>query len=509
MWERILTRLASLRVRLIATYVLVTAIPFFIVTGLLVGVSERYLIYRETLGLKGIADTLASTIRTPWRYGTDIWLQDQYWTQKRCYEQAPILGNNVRIRMLDPSGKVLTDSRGPHDQKSWLWARRNYPNLRHRPEVKLAMSGQYSTYKRRDEGNLRGLPSIYIAEPVLRTDARVNKQRVAFIMYVSEPVAPIHQGLQTLLTLVGLGLGASLLITILVSLVLSAYLSSNLRAATQVAQEFAAGQMDLRMREDGRDEVGQLGKAFNQMADAIQRHEQLRRELLADVSHELRTPLTAISGCADTLLDNALRDDPEASERFLAIIQRESERLQRLVSDILELSKLQAGAVSIPLSPISLKPLVDEAVEIARLHAATEGIRIDCHYPEELISTDILVQGNEDRLAQALRNLLDNARHHSTAGKHIIVGVEVADSSAVIHIRDEGKGITPEDLPLVFDRFYRAGTGGSSTGTGLGLAIVREIMSAHGGAVRVDSTLGEGTTFSLHLPRVELKRDEG
>jgi signal transduction histidine kinase len=500
MAEAFLTWLASLRVRLIATYVLVTAIPFFILSGLLIGVSERYVIYRETLGLKGVADTLASTIRTPWKYGSDIWLQDQYWTQKRCYEQAPILGNDVRIRMLDAHGKVLTDSHGPRDLRTWLIARTGYPNLRQRTEIKAAIAGVYSMHTRREEGDARGLSSLYIAEPIFRTDPRVNHPRLAFIIYVNEPVAPIHQGLQILLTLVGVGLVGSMLITILVSIVLSARLSSNLHAATRVAREFAAGHMDLRMRETGRDEVGQLGRAFNQMADAIQRHEQLRRDLLADVSHELRTPLTAISGCADTLLDDALRDDPETSERFLAIIQRESERLQRLVSDILELSKLQAGAVTIPLNPLPLRAVVDEAVEIARLQASQDSILIECAYPEP---ADALVMGNEDRLAQALRNLLDNARHHTPDGKRIVVSLEITEHSAIIHVRDEGKGIAPEDLPLVFDRFYRAGTGGKSAGTGLGLAIVREIMLAHGGEVRVESTPGSGTTFSLHLVRVE------
>ena len=111
---------------------------------------------------------------------------------------------------------------------------------------------------------------------------------------------------------------------------------AGLQAAMRVARAFAAGKMDQRMHASGRDEVGQLGAAFNQMADALQRQEQLRRDLLADVSHELRTPLTAITGCADTLLDGALRDDPAAAERFLTIMARESGRLQRLVTDILE-----------------------------------------------------------------------------------------------------------------------------------------------------------------------------
>jgi len=117
------------------------------------------------------------------------------------------------------------------------------------------------------------------------------------------------------------------------------------------------------------------------------------------------------------------------------------------------------------------------------------------------------VLGNEDRLAQALRNLLDNARHHTPAGRKIYVTLEGETKEVVIRVRDEGEGIPPEDLPWVFDRFYRAGKGGAKTGgTGLGLAIVREIMLAHEGSVTIESEPGLGTTFSLHLPRVQAER---
>ncbi len=271
----------------------------------------------------------------------------------------------------------------------------------------------------------------------------------------------------------------------------------------RLARAIAAGRMELRMREKGRDELGQLGKAFNQMADALQRQEQLRRDLLADVSHELRTPLTAITGCADTLTDGTIREDPEAAEHFLNIIQRESGRLQRLVTDILELSKLQTGTLDIPLRALPICPLIEDAVEVARLHARHDQLTIRYDEPVNQVSATLLVLGNEDRLAQALRNLLDNACHHTPAGREISVLVEATADTVSIRVQDEGEGIPPEDLPWVFDRFYRAGKGTKKPGgTGLGLGIVREIMQVHEGQVTVESTVGVGTTFRLHLKRV-------
>ena len=189
------------------------------------------------------------------------------------------------------------------------------------------------------------------------------------------------------------------------------------------------------------------------------------------------------------------------AERFLGIIVQESERLQRLVDDILELSKLQAGAVAIPRTPLAILPLINDAVEIARLHARQHAVTIRIEMPPGLTVDALMVLGNEDRLMQALRNLLDNALHHSPAGNTVTVSLETRETTLVIHVRDEGEGIPPEQLPWVFNRFYRAGKSPQAGGTGLGLAIVREIMLAHKGSITVESTLGHGATFSLHLPR--------
>jgi signal transduction histidine kinase len=347
---------------------------------------------------------------------------------------------------------------------------------------------------------------LFVAQPIERVygDGTSQHYALAFIMYLEKPLDSISSDLRQLQSYLVTGMIVSLLITIMVSIMLSSHLSSRLHAAMQVARAFAGGRMDSRMPAYGYDEVGQLGRAFNHMAGALQRQEQLRRDLLADVSHELRTPLTAISGCADTLADGALRDDPETTERFLAIIHREAQRLQRLVRDILELSKLQARAVEIPLSPVQLCPLIDEAIEIAGMHTATQEITMQCLFPPTLDAEALCVLANADRLMQALRNILDNARHHSPMGRVITVQTEVTPDTVVVHVRNEGEGIPPEELPWVFDRFYRTGKGTkTSEGTGLGLAIVREIMLAHDGKVTVESCPKSGTTFSLHLKRVQ------
>jgi signal transduction histidine kinase len=501
MLDAILNTLASLRLRLIVTYMLVTVISFGLLILLLHRSTDEFLMRREESNLRGMAITLGTTVRSGVDSSEATFLLDQKWTQRRCHDYLNRSFPELRFRMLDTRGHELMDSFYGGDWASWLHERKHRPGHGAAPEVRDAIAGATGA-ERRYDGERTGRPySIFIAHPILRTDPNTHQRRVAFIMYLDKPADEVHANLRELSRRMSVGMLASLLLTVLVSILFSSNLSAGLRNAAQVARAFAAGRMDGRMRESGRDEVGQLGKAFNQMADNLERQEQLRRNLLADVSHELRTPLTAIAGCADTLTDGTLTEDPAAAQRFLDIIVRESERLQRLVNDILDLSKLQAGALPIPLAPLALRPLLEDAVEIARMQAEADDIAIQC---ECETANALVVMGNEDRLAQALRNLLDNARHHSPARGTIAVSVEARRDWVLVHIRDEGEGIPPEDLPWVFDRFYRAGRGVSKPGgTGLGLAIVREILLAHQGRVSVMSTVGAGTTFSLHLPRVQ------
>jgi signal transduction histidine kinase len=496
-----MTWLASLRVRLIITYVLVTAFSFGLLYLMIMNPVETFLRQREEDNLVAVAKTLGSTIRSPIECDDPAaFAQDLYWTYRRCRLFLRDTMPKTRFRILDSHGKTLTDSEYAGAWSEWMTKQRLAPSLKTHIEVRSAMLKSYGADTRFASSDTSRLDSyrMFVALPIVR------QGQLAFIMYLDKPLDVVQVNLRYIRSIIRYGMFASALVTILVSILLSSHLSAGLQSAMQVARAFAAGRMDLRMRALGRDEVGQLGAAFNQMADALQRQEQLRRDLLADVSHELRTPLTAIAGCADTLADGALRDDPETAEHFLAIMHRESKRLQRLVADILELSKLRAGAIAIPLAPVAICPLIEEGIEIAHMRTAHRDVAITVEYPAECAGETLHVLGHEDRLAQALRNLLDNAQHHTPAGRRVSVAVEVQADAVVIHVRDEGDGIPAEDLPFVFDRFYRAGKGETTSGgTGLGLAIVREIMHAHRGEVTVQSVTGTGTTFSLHLQRVQ------
>ncbi len=481
----------SLKARLIITYLLVVSISFGILALLIMGPVRQFIMQREEDKLVAIAITLGTTIREPWIFSDDAWQSDLAWTQRRCrLYLSPVI--NTRIRVLDANGRILTDSATALDWSHWKDYRRTLKSFANRPEVKSAMNGIYMSYTRKEENRPTGHDSFYVAWPIQRRDPN-GEIRVAFIMYLDKSVDELNSNLRILMNLLIAGMLGSLLITIAVSILLAQNVSARLLKATQTAQEFARGNLDVRMPATGNDEVGKLSGAFNSMADSLQRQEQLRRDLLADVSHELRTPLTAINGCADSLQD-AMQDDPKAAGRFLQIIQNETARMQRLVSDILDLSRLRSGLTTVPLKPVDLIGLAMEAIEIAGLNEDKMNIRYEFINNADVV---LSVMGNEDRISQVLRNLLDNARKFSPDGGLISLKLYIANDEAVVEITDRGQGIAKEELPYLFERFYRSGRGNSTGGAGLGLAIVREIMQAHNGRTEVDSIEGKGTSFRL------------
>lgn len=231
----------------------------------------------------------------------------------------------------------------------------------------------------------------------------------------------------------------------------------------------------------------------------LRRLEGVRRDFVANVSHELRTPITSIKGFVETLLDGAMWDPPDA-ERFLGIVAKQVDRLNAIVTDLLTLSRVEQEAekASIPLEEHSIRDVLKEAVQVCELKAVAKDVEIELSC-DETITANI----NAPLLEQAVVNLIDNAIKYSDSGKTVHVEAAETDSETIIAVRDEGCGIAKEHLPRLFERFYRVDRARSRElgGTGLGLAIVKHIANVHGGQVTVESTLGKGSTFTLHLPK--------
>ncbi|HIX44435.1 MAG TPA: PAS domain-containing sensor histidine kinase, partial [Candidatus Kurthia intestinigallinarum] len=230
----------------------------------------------------------------------------------------------------------------------------------------------------------------------------------------------------------------------------------------------------------------------------LKKLEQVRKDFVANVSHELRTPITSMKGFSETLLDGAYKDE-ETLLTFLEIMNQESNRLQMLVNDLLELSKLEKHGFQLDLLPTSLNDLVKRAAEMSAQQLEEKEMILQVEAPD-----DIVILGDANRLMQVIVNLLFNAINYSP--EHTTITMRLSDNSkfGILEVKDEGIGIAKEEIPRVFERFYRVDRARSrnSGGTGLGLAIVKHLIEIHHGKIQVESEVGQGTTMRVMLPKI-------
>lgn len=284
----------------------------------------------------------------------------------------------------------------------------------------------------------------------------------------------------------------------LVALLLTLFLSSSIvgpvDALTRAARAMEKGDLSQRVPATASGEVGELARAFNAMADGLDRLEQLRRNMVTDVAHELRTPLSNVRGYLEALKDGVIQPTPE----LIASLHEEALLLNRLVDDLQELSQAEAGQLSLVRQPVSLQPLVEKSVYLAEPNALAKGVTIRVDIPADLPCID----ADAERISQVLGNLLTNAITGTPPGGQVEIRAKRVDSQVQVSVCDTGVGIDPEHLPYVFERFYRADRSRTRAtgGAGLGLAIVKQLVEAHGGRVGITSQVGAGTTVSFTTP---------
>ncbi|HEY5516327.1 MAG TPA: ATP-binding protein [Pengzhenrongella sp.] len=297
-----------------------------------------------------------------------------------------------------------------------------------------------------------------------------------------------------------LGPTRTLPLAIVVSLILTQLLArgmtSPLREMTAATRAMAGGDYSRRVRATSRDEVGQLAHAFNTMAEDLGSSDVLRREMVANVSHELRTPVTALQAQLENIVDGVSEADPATMRAALA----QTERLGRLVTYLLDLSRVEAGAVGLDLADLPLEDFLREATDGAALVGAAKGLT----FPVTVTPPGLTVQADAERLHQVIANLLHNAVRHSPRGEEVRLEATQHDDVVVIDVIDHGPGIAPAQRELAFERFARgnspAQTGQIPTGgTGIGLAIVRWAVGLHGGTIEVADS-ASGCTMRLTLP---------
>lgn len=366
------------------------------------------------------------------------------------------------FRLTDSRGYVVADTRGlPQGRASWAEMQNGIP---------IAVDGEVVGYL---------LPSAQ----ALRAFS-LDRVQIAFLVRV-----------QAALWVAAL---AASVVALVIGGLLFRSIVAPLRRLTVASQAIAKGVLTIRAPVRGRDEVAQLASSFNQMAESLARAEEARRNQTADIAHELRTPLTVLQGTLEAMLDGVYPTDRENLLAALAQVRT----LARLVEDLRLLALVDAGQLSLQKVPLELGDFLGRVIEAQRARAQERGIGLRFEKPAALP----LVLGDPDRLAQVMGNLLDNALRYVPTGGHVTVQVADKGREVVVTVADDGPGVAAEDLPHLFERFWRGDparrrvTGGS----GLGLSIARHIVEAHGGRIWAGPTPGGGLTVAFTLPTAVL-----
>jgi signal transduction histidine kinase len=300
-------------------------------------------------------------------------------------------------------------------------------------------------------------------------------------------LSSVNQSL--IITLVAAG-AAALLIVVL----LSRRILQPISVLTQAARTMGLGDLSQRVPVSSRDEIGELGQAFNAMADGLSRLEKLRRNMVSDVAHELRTPLSNVRGYLEAIQDGLTDPRPH----IIDSLHEEVMLLSRLVDDLQELALAEAGQLQLKRVPISLEDIIIKAQNGLKPTIIEKELEVELHLPSNLP----LLEVDPERIGQVLRNLLSNAATYTPTGGKITVVAKVIEEGVQVIVSDSGIGIAEEHLSFVFERFYRVDESRtrSTGGAGLGLAIVKQLIQAHGGHIEIDSRINSGTTIRFTLP---------
>jgi signal transduction histidine kinase len=383
---------------------------------------------------------------------------------------------NTRIRIVDTGGMVLVDSQ--QEQQN--------VDLTGDPLLSRAMTGEIPAVVDNDEG------IMHLAYPAIVGDHIVG------IIYLSQSLQDVMVVLHDVQNRFLISAGIALLVTGIIAIILSRALSNPLRRLTAAAEAVGEGRFDQEVPVHSQNEIGRLSKTFNDMVVRLKKSHQTQLDFIANVSHELRTPLTSIKGIIETLQSGAAEDD-KVRERFLSIAETGTDRLIRLVNDLMLLSQADSAALELQRKSVTIELPVKAAVKqlspLADAKNLIMKIDISPDTPPVWIDTD--------RIEQVIVNLVDNAIKYSRPEGTVTVSASPErDNYVAVIIRDEGIGISADDLSRVGQRFFRADKARSRAngGSGLGLAIARSLIEAHNGRLLIESQEGQGTTVSFTLP---------
>ena len=395
---------------------------------------------------------------------------------------------DLRITVVEEGGRVLGDS----EQEPSLMV-----NHGDRLEVIKAIENGFGQSTRFSDTLNQDMK--YVA---VRVD---QGGRVLGIVRFALPLSRVQPEIRSIYRIVLFGAVAAVIIALIVAYFVSRNITLPIRQMQETAQQIAKGDFGRRVRIKSKDELGELAKSFNTMADELQqkmenlrRMDRMRTDFVANVSHELKTPLTLIRGYIETLEDRAM-DDKSTSIKFISIIKEHADRLGNIVNDLLSLSELELSDDSVHKTEFDLKELIDE-ISLGFGRALAEKKQMLTVSSQ---GSDLRIRADRDKIEQVFVNLIDNAIKYTKESGCIELSLVEQDRAVCVNVQDNGIGIPKEHRGRVFERFYRVDKARSRDlgGTGLGLSIAKHIVLAHNGKISIESELNKGTKVSVTLPK--------
>ena len=462
-------KLNSIHAKLLATYLLLTTLGTSLMAGYILWSFYDYFMEARQTDLENWTAALSESV-------ADALEEGKIERVKLVVERygAP---ETITLRVFDPQGRLLATSDPRLDKQVKNW---------------YEVAGMRKAFQNRSaqgiaKGVLSGEDRLYIARPIARNGQMLGVLRMSLTLKQFQ-----RQFAKVIWTVWG-----SLMLTLLLCAVISDRFARSLSKPVETMRNFAirlgSGHFGDKLAIRQSNELDQLAAELNRMSERLASLDYERRTFLANVSHELRTPISNVLVTVEALRSGAA-DEPELRDRFFQTVEDETIRLSRLVRDLLDLGRLEAGVTQLEQQNLVLSNLINRAVGAVKPRMEARGVSAIVDV------ADIMLFGDPERLLQAILNVLDNAIKHSLADSQVLISGRKEGKKAVIKVEDQGPGISSSDLPRIFEQFYTTDPSRSGSGTGLGLAIAKRIVEAHGGSITAESITGKGAIFTICLP---------
>ncbi|BAY97104.1 integral membrane sensor signal transduction histidine kinase [Tolypothrix tenuis PCC 7101] len=462
-------KLNTIHAKLLGTYLMLTAFGTSLLAGYILWSFANYFMRMRQVDLDNWTSALSESVADG--------LAEQDIPRVQLLVKRYGAPQNVTLRVFTPKGILIATSDPKLDSRVKDWYA--VPGMRAALQNRIQQGIGKGVLSKQDR--------LYIARPIQRNGQFLGVLRMSITLEQFQ-----RQFARVFWSVLG-----TLALTILLCALISSRFARSLAKPIEIMQNFAirlgSGHFGDKLTIHENNELDQLATELNRMSERLASLDQERRVFLANVSHELRTPISNVQVTVDALKGGAY-EEPEIRDRFFQTIDSEIKRLARLIHDLLDLGRLEAGVTQLEQQSISLQGLINRAVNAIEPRMQTVKISVQ-------VNVDSLtIQGDPERLLQAILNLLDNAIKHSPANSQVLISGYSRGKQAIIQIQDQGKGIKEGDLPRIFEQFYTTDPSRKSSGNGLGLAITKRIIEAHQGSITATSLPNQGATFIISLP---------